>query len=392
MSIELAEPLSVDQALDQPPMVLHPRVVTGSGGGPDKTILNSPRFLKAHGYNATCAYLRPAADPGFETLRQRAQQWNAPLEEIDDGGALDWKIVPAAIKLCRRLNVKIWHGHDYKTNLLGLLVNRWYPLKLVTTVHGWVEHTRKTPLYYAIDRWAIKRYDRVLCVSPDLVETCRSCGVDPTRVQLVENAIDTEQFQRSSSQADAKSKLGLPTDRLLIGAVGRLSPEKGFDRLIRSVARLNAQTNQPVHLVIIGDGNQSQKLQQLIDQLEMSQFIRLAGFQANTKQWYEAMDIYALSSLREGLPNVILEAMSLETPIVSTKVAGVPRIIEHGHNGLVVPIGDQDELTAALQQLIRDSDLRQKLASAGRQVILSRYSFEARMKKIAQIYDGLLES
>ena len=262
MITKLPEP-QFDNSRTNQPMVLHPRVVTGSGGGPDKTILNSPRFLKLYGYDSTCAYLRPAEDLGFEALRKRAKHWNAPLEEIDDGGALDWKIVPTAIKLCRRLNVKIWHGHDYKTNLLGLIVNRWHPMKLVTTVHGWVQHTSKTPFYYAIDRWAIKRYDRVLCVSPDLVETCLQCGVDKTRVQLVENAIDTEQFQRSSARAEAKQKLGLRVDQPLIGAVGRLSPEKGFDQLIRCVKRLNSQrlnnqTNQPVGLVIIGDGEESE--------------------------------------------------------------------------------------------------------------------------------------
>ena len=131
-------------------------------------------------------------------------------------------------------------------------------------------------------------------------------------------------------------------------------------------------------------------LQQLIDQQGMSELIRLAGFQADTTQWYEAMDIYALSSLREGLPNVILEAMALGTPIVATKVAGVPRIIDQGHNGLVVPIGDENRLTDALRILLDDAELRNQLATAGRQVIETRYSFVARMKKITQVYDDLL--
>ena len=369
-------------------MVLHARVITGAGGGPDKTVLNSPRFLKPLGYDSSCLYLRPPNDIGFESIRQRADFWKSPLEEIDDRGALDWRIVPKAIEVCRRLKVDIWHGHDYKTNLLGLLVAKRHPMKLVTTVHGWVKHTNKTPLYYKLDRWAIKRYQHVLCVSPDLVEQCKRSGVREDRLQLLENAIDTEQFQRRSSPQEAKQKLGLAQDRLLVGAAGRLSPEKGFDMLIRCVAAIIAK-GIPISLAIIGDVSELYKLQSLIDELGVGENIRLAGFQSDMSQWYEAMDVFALSSLREGLPNVILEAMALETPIVSTKVAGVPRIIKDGVNGLIVPIDDEDAFTSALERLIEDPDLRKELAKAGRAVIERSYSFEYRMRKISEVYDSL---
>src|SRR5688572_15144417 len=83
------------------PVVLEARVVTGAGGGPDKTILNSPRFLDPNGYRTICAYLRPPGDAGFEQLRQRAEQWNAPLYEIDDRGPWDVRVFPHLLRLCR---------------------------------------------------------------------------------------------------------------------------------------------------------------------------------------------------------------------------------------------------------------------------------------------------
>ena len=177
-------------------------------------------------------------------------------------------------------------------------------------------------------------------------------------------------------------------DRLLVGAAGRLSPEKGFDMLIRCVAAIIAK-GIPISLAIIGDGSELDKLQSLIDELGVGENIRLAGFQSDMSQWYEAMDVFALSSLREGLPNVILEAMALETPIVSTKVAGVPRIIKDGVNGLIVPIDDEDAFTSALERLIECPDLRKELAKAGRAVIERSYSFEYRMRKISEVYDSL---
>lgn len=100
-------------------VVLHTRVVTGTGGGPDKTILNSPRFLVGTGYEAHCAYLHPPADPDFEAIRSRAVAAEAPLIGIPDRGLTDLSVVRSLLRVCRQLNVGVWHGHDYKTNASG---------------------------------------------------------------------------------------------------------------------------------------------------------------------------------------------------------------------------------------------------------------------------------
>ncbi len=291
------------------PVVLDARVVCGTGGGPDKTILNSPRFFEDMGYRNLCAYLHPPNDPGFETLRRKAEAWSAPLIAIPDRGPLDWKIVPQMLDVCRRANVAIWHGHDYKSNALGLLLRRFWPMRLVTTVHGWVKHTRRTPLYYAIDRACLPRYESVICVSEDLYSLCLKYGVPQDRCVLIENAIDTNQFRRSTDVATVKRRLGIPAERCVIGAVGRLSEEKGFDVLIQSVDQLLKQ-GLDVELRIVGEGDQERSLQDLIASLGREDRIRLMGYQAETIPFYEGIDVLALSSYREGLPNVLLEAIT----------------------------------------------------------------------------------
>ena len=102
-------------------VVLDVRVVCGAGGGPDKTILNSPRFLEPDRYRNLCVYMHPPDDPGFEQLRDRARLWQAPLLPVPDRGPLDWRVLPRLPAICRRERVTIWHGHDYKSNLLGLV-------------------------------------------------------------------------------------------------------------------------------------------------------------------------------------------------------------------------------------------------------------------------------
>src|SRR4029079_13208472 len=138
------------------PLVLHARCVTGTGGGPAKTILNSPRFLQQMDYECICAYLLPPRDPGLDVLQRRAETAGARLVAIPDYGPLDLNTVREMVRLCRTHRVAIWHGHDYKTNALGLVVQWFWPMKLVTTVHGWVQHTWRTPLYYAIDKFCLR--------------------------------------------------------------------------------------------------------------------------------------------------------------------------------------------------------------------------------------------
>jgi glycosyltransferase involved in cell wall biosynthesis len=371
------------------PVVLHTRVVTESGGGPDKTILNSPRFLASAGYRALCAYMHPPGDPGFRELQSKADLWQAPLLSVPDRGPWDWRVVTELVQICRRERVRIWHAHDYKSNALGLVAKLFWPMRLVTTVHGWVKETRRTPLYYQIDRLCLPYYERVICVSDDLCAACTRAGVRPERCLLVENAIDTEQYRRSQTTASAKQKIAIDGNRFLIGAVGRLSAEKGFDILIRSaVDQFRAGLNG--ELVIIGEGADQARLTNLIAELGCAERVRLLGYRADMKQLYEAMDVFALSSLREGLPNVLLEAMALEVPIVATRIAGVPRVIEDEQNGLLAEPGSQDDLTRQVRRLAQDAGLRQRLCQAARHTVETRYSFDARMQKIRAVYDGLL--
>ncbi|HBI44287.1 MAG TPA: glycosyltransferase family 1 protein [Planctomycetales bacterium] len=371
------------------PVVLDARVLRGSGGGPDKTILNSPRFLKDAGYRMLCAYLRDPADPGFDRLRAKAEERGAPLVAVDDNGPLDFGVVPRLLNVCRRERVSIWHGHDYKTNALGLLLNRFWRMRLVTTVHGWVHHTARTPLYYRLDRLCLPYYEKVICVSEDLYRLSRECGVPADRCELLENGVDLDDYRRRRSAAEAKRRLNLPPQRLLVGAVGRLSAEKALDLLIRAIHQLQ-RDGLVADLVVVGEGDERPRLEALIAELGLADRVRLLGYRADLPDWYEAMDVFALSSLREGLPNVLLEAMALETPVVATRIAGVPRLVRHEENGLLVEPGSVEELTGALGRLLRDPDLRDRLARAGRRTVEVDYSFAVRMDKLRLLYDRML--
>lgn len=371
--------------------ILEVRVVTGTGGGPDKTILNTPRLLDPLGYRTICAFMHPPEDAGFEVIRRRAAISGARLESIPDRGPFDLSVVRNLTQLCRQENVSIWHGHDYKSNLLGAWIRRFWPMRLVSTVHGWVDRHWKAPLYDRLDRWSLKSYQRVICVSDDLRETCKRCGINSERLCVIENGIDVEQFQRRRSTAEARQAIGWPTDGICIGAIGRLSAEKGFDVLIDAVHQLRYEFPQ-LRLVIAGEGPLRTSLVEQIERLKLEGIVRLLGFCEDVPALLESLDVFALSSRREGLPNVVLEAMAMGLPIVATSIAGVPRVITDGDNGLLVPADDRMALAAALRRCIDDEELRRRLGSAACEAAVRRHSFAVRTQRLHDVYQELLSA
>ncbi|TXT35451.1 MAG: Glycosyltransferase-like protein [Planctomycetota bacterium] len=370
--------------------VLHVRVVTGTGGGPEKTILNSPRFLKSLGYDCACAYLHPPSDPGFATLQQRATESQAELISVPDRGATDWRVVRQLLRICRERNVTIWHGHDHKSNAIGLLLRRFHPMKLVSTVHGWIVTNRKLAAYRQVDLACLRRYDEVICVSDALFDECLAAGVPLERCRVVENAIDLSQYRDLPDRASARMALDLSNDGHVVVAVGRLSPEKAFDVLIRSVDQLiEAGTN--VRLLIAGEGSERPILERLIEQTGRGERIKLLGHVADPRSLFAAADAFVLSSRHEGLPNVLLESLACGVPVVATAVGGVPRVIADEVNGLLVRPDDVDGLSVALSRLLHNEALKSSLSVAGRRTLEERYSFDARMRKIVAVYDGSRE-
>ena len=370
------------------PMVLHVRVVTGTGGGPEKTILNSPRFLKQHGYRSLCAFLYPPDDPGIKDIARRGRLADTEIVPVPDRGPFDWRAMRRLLGLCREHHVAVWHGHDYKSNALGLLLRRFHRMKMVTTTHGWGAIVGRVPLYNRIDMAVLPYYERVVSVSRDQSELCEAAGVRRKRLTVIENGIDLERYHRAESSRPARESLNVPTGLTLIGAAGRLSPEKGFDVLINAIALLHEQ-GRDIGLVIAGDGPDRPRLDELIARQRQPRRFILLGHQPEMSPLYNAVDLFALSSLSEGLPNVLLEAMAMSLPVVATHVGGVPQLIDDQVNGLLIPSNDVPALAAAITRIIETPRLARELGRSARVLIESRFSFAKRMERMVEVYESL---
>ncbi|MFK7788413.1 MAG: glycosyltransferase [Phycisphaeraceae bacterium] len=373
--------------MTKPITILHTRTVTGSGGGPDKTILRSAAKLDPARYHTVAAYLHPAGDIGIESVRGAAARFGMPIHTIPERGPVDWRAVRMMRDLCKRLHVDVWHAHDYKTDLLGRLIQRSHPMKLVTTMHGFTGETWRTRLYAKLSHCALRRYDKVIAVSPQLMRYAAEHGVHPDKLRHISNGIDLGECKRKQSREHAKHALGLSKDEHAIGVVARFSVEKGVDRALRLFAQLYRERPH-TRLHLVGDGQERKTLESLVDELGLTEQVRWWGWQKDTRPILEAMDMLVLPSYTEGLPNVVLEAMAIGLPIAATRVGAVPDVLGEGECGVLLD-DDESDWPEQVGVLIDQPLFRERVLCAAWMRVNQQYEFGARMKRIASIYDEL---
>jgi glycosyltransferase involved in cell wall biosynthesis len=371
-----------------PPLILHARVVGNQGGGPDKTIFNSARYAPPR-YRMAAAVIHPADNPQLDRLERLASDNACPLHPIPERHALSLATFRHALDLCRGLGVAIWHAHDYKSNLLGLAVARSHPLRLVTTVHGWMPVTRRLRAYEALDRRLLRFYHHVFAVSPPLHATCRRVGVRPDRLTALPNGIETRDRPAAPSRADARARLGHRAGPLHLACVGRLSDEKRLDRAIRLIARLR-DLDRDAHLHLVGDGPERTELTRLAQRLNVPDRIVFHGWQHDVTPHLAAADLVLLTSRTEGLPNALLEAMHAGVPVAATPVGGVPDLLDQGRCGVLLDPDTQDAWPAAVLAAIDDASSRDRRIEAAGQRIADRFTFARRMATVLDTYDRLL--
>jgi glycosyltransferase involved in cell wall biosynthesis len=373
---------------DDTPLVLHVRVMAGSGGGPEKTIIRSPGYVDPERYRIEAAYIYPQGDEGITEFLHQAADRQCMVYPIGERCPIDRQSFTRIMELCRQLNVAIWHGHDYKSNLLGLMIARHHPMRLITTVHGWTDDTWRMRLYRRIDLWCLRRYERVVTVSQKLADQCRAARVDPQRLSVIPNGIELDDYTVTRTRFEAQHALDIPQNTRIIGVVGRLSHEKAADRALTALASLRRDLPDTC-MLLIGDGPTRLELESQAAQLGLHDSVRFCGWQQPVQPWYEAMDLLLLPSRTEGLPNAVLEAMAMGVPVAATDVGGVRDLLDNGRCGVILG-ADPQQWAKPIGKLLGNPVRCEQYAMAARSRVKTHFSFRTRMQRMVALYDQLL--
>ena len=372
----------------EPIRILELRSVWGTGGGPEKTILLGAARADRDRFAVTACYLRDARDAVFR-LDDAARNLGVDYVEIRERHSFDPAIWSALRRLVRERRFDIVHAHDYKTDLLALLVAKAEGVTPLATAHGWSGTTlRERFLYYPVDRRLLARYPKVIAVSPAIRETLIAVGTPPERIAVVLNGVDTSAFRRDPGrQAVARAAIGLESHHRVVGAIGRLEPIKRVDLLLDAFAA--ARRRRPeLRLVVAGGGSLAASLERAAQRLAPDA-CRFLGHHPDVISLHHALDCFVQSSDSEGTSNALLEAMAMETPIVATAVGGTESLIRDGVDGLLVPPGDIDRLRDAIERTLDDATAARLRARSARQRVEQDFSFAARSRKVDAICEEL---
>ena len=377
-------------AIDRPIRVLELRSVRGTGGGPEKTILLGAAMADPKRAQVTVCYLRDQRDTVF-SIDERAVQAGVDYVEIPERHSFDPTVWPTLRRLIEARQIDLVHAHDYKTDILALLLAKATGVAALSTVHGWTGHsTRERLCYYPVDKKVLSRFSRLIAVSSEIGRELTRYGAEPSRITTVLNGIDPRQFRRDPSRVPAaRAALGLVADDIAIGAVGRLEPQKRFDLLLEAFAVVHARRPN-TRLFIVGDGSQRDWLSQQIQALRLTESCTLVGHASDVRPSHHAFDLFVQSSEYEGTPNAVLEAMALETPIVATDAGGTAELVQDGVHGRILPIGRVDRLIHAMQEALADSNAARKMADRARLRVEGELSFESRVRRVEGIYAEML--
>ena len=294
-------------------------------------------------------------------------------------------------RLIRQEKPVILHAWMIHANILGRIIGRInrVPVVIISrrtqNLDGWGREW--------VNRQLVGWSDATIAVSEAVrqVEIDRA-GADPSNVVTIHNGVDAGRYDQidASARARIRSKFNTPPEALVIASVGRFHPVKGFADLLAALPRVHARFPAVV-LWLVGDGELRPTLEAQARRLGLEDAVVFTGMRADIPEILTAVDLFALASHVEGMPNAILEAMAAGLPVVATRVGGVPEVVVDGQTGLLVPPQDDAAMARALMRLIEDAPLRQSFGLTGRRWVREQFDLAATRQKTVDLYGRLLQ-
>jgi glycosyltransferase involved in cell wall biosynthesis len=284
--------------------------------------------------------------------------------------------------------IDLLHAHEFAMNTYGSLASLLGRTKVVATVHGksyYAEKLRRRLAY----RW-VSRRARMVAVSEDIKNfLVEKVGVEPRRILTIYNGIDHRGYELGPETRRAvREELGIGEDQPVIGAVGSLYPVKGHTHLIKAASIVLRSFAEPVFL-IAGGGSLLEGLRAEAAALGITDRVRFLGFREDIPRILQAIDIYTMPSLSEGLPLSALEAMASRRPVIASRVGGIPEVVLDGATGYLVPVENHGSLAARILDLLRDPALARRLGETGKRRVVEVFSLSTMMQRYQELYERL---
>ena len=302
--------------------------------------------------------------------------------------SLDARSAQALSRIVRRNKIQIVHAHmarDYPLAAYAVRMNR--DSRLIVTRHVLFALSR-------LHRITLSRAARIIAVSQAVASRIEADAIAPAeKISVVLNGIDTARFVQAKAEFDRRTFLEnwkLPSESLLVGTVGELTPLKGQEELLQAASQILKQLPE-THFIIAGidhsrGSHYRVRLEQLIKELNLTAHVSLVGWLEDLAKLYCALDVFVSASHTESFGLAIAEAMASGTAVVATETDGARELIDSGETGLLVPIGDVDKLAESVLRLLSDKPESARLGKAAQQAASVSFSLERMITETEAIY------
>ncbi|WP_102226395.1 glycosyltransferase [Acidimangrovimonas sediminis] len=354
------------------------------------------------------AYLPRIASQGFEVDVVALQEkfGNHMHGALTDGGIPVTRLEVSKLRNLRQVrsflqNMRatapdLIHAHLEFATLLGSLSGRMLNRPVVATLHtldlpglSSRRDMRRWLMYRTMARWT----DRTICLTNANAESARNSGLGRARILVLPNGVEIEDYDAPprTSRAELRRSFGIAPTAPLIVSVCVLRPEKGVDRLLRAFPAIR-EAVPAAHLLVVGDGVMRAKWEELAWSEGIADRVHFAGQRRDVADIMRAADLFALPTLFDAQPTVVMEAMAARLPVVASHVGGIPDMVEDGITGRLVRPDNPSALARAIIPLLADPALAQGYGAAGRQRVETDFSMDRQIAKLCTLYDGLIEA
>jgi L-malate glycosyltransferase len=325
-------------------------------------------------------------------LGQQLRDEGVAVHVLNRRAGLDWKCPWRLARLLRRERVDLVHAHQYTPFFYALAARRLYrrPPLLFT------EHGRHHPDYprrkrMLANRLLLEARDRVIGVGQAVRQALvHNEGIPDHRVGVIYNGVNLAPFSNSRPDRSAvRREIGVGADDLVLLQVARLDYLKDHATALRTLAQLRPQRPN-ARLILVGEGEERNAIEELIQKLDLSANVRLLGLRSDVDRLLAAADVFLLTSISEGIPLTLIEAMAAGVPVVSTNVGGVPEVIEDTQTGLLAPAGDDAALAGNVLRLISSLEWRSEIVRRARQRANQIFSEEQMHQAYRKLYQEML--
>ena len=335
-------------------------------------------------------------DTGFTNA---VQSLNIPIHFIDmRRGINPWGDLMALLNLyvlIRKEKYDLVHAHSSKAGFIGRIAATLNGVPTIYTPNGFyfldTKSTIKQLIFLWLEKFAGLFTNKLIAVSDSEKKTVIENGIVPSnRVTVIPNAIDPEPFEFNlAGRQRVRAELGFTEETLIVGTVSRYIPQKDPLTLVQT-AKLVLDVLPEIRFVWCGEGEMREETEALAKKLGIHSAFHFLGFRSDVKDIMNTFDVFLLSSIFEGLPYTLLEAMALGLPLVATDVVGSRDVIVNGENGLLVPPKSPQKLADALSDLLQNPQKRQYMGSNGRQLLLQKYNLKKAVLDTQSIYQEVI--